>query len=189
MFFSQEPSDLPNTFTANYKDEPISWYYEEYLRSTYIACITEDRRNVTACQATGNMCVLNLYSSQKDKSKFDACSLILPLGLPLLKFAENYRTHRSRYIGYGADSQYIKMNLKHMKNFYIAEYNLSGKLHDFKKLDITDLQQCNKLSYINENESNSAHRKSCTVSVENFMENVVGMEPMFYELYIAKDKL
>ena len=59
-------SDDPNSYSIFFENESNleSGYFSQNLLSTYRTCRLNSKRNVTACQALGNMCVLNMYRVQ-----------------------------------------------------------------------------------------------------------------------------
>lgn len=76
----------PNSYVVKFGSDGslASWYMQKYLLSVYLTCQppcqrnTACRRNVTACQTLGNLCVLNLYNDVTQNGN-EACRSFLEL--------------------------------------------------------------------------------------------------------------
>ncbi len=146
--------------------------------STYRTCILQNNRNSTSCEALANMCVLNLYKS--DPTEFNACQAHFEANQPLLKHSETLSDYRSSYLENGIANNFIKMTPFDTNNFYVAEYDLYGKLLRFKESDLARFEQCGQLQL---------KQRTCTVSVGTLLKYVGFNDAVFYELYIKVCKV
>lgn len=164
---NQEPSYFSVAFGA--ETNIFSWYSTQYLLAAYRTCRLLAKRNVTACQLLGNICVLNLYNYLSNS--VDACrafdSILATNGgsttainagiwsdnMPWLNYVESYNSYLLNYDSAGtndASSRFIKLTFDNKCNtqvlgFYGAQYALSGELLRFGLVDITEFQLCNRI--------------------------------------------
>jgi meckelin len=170
---SPQPQDPTVLSVAFGSDLTVpSWYFSRYLLSVYRTCRTLNRRNGTACQTLGNMCVLNLYNSVAASGGIDACrafasvpktssavgnpGLVWGDSMPWLTYFEPYETYLTNYIAAGTSdlsSRYLRISYSDMNKcrprdveFVAAEYSMNGRLLSYDTLDIGKLQLCNLLS-------------------------------------------
>ena len=184
-------------------------YYSTYLVSVYRTCRTNTKRNATACQALGNLCVLNMYNTLKS---VDACTAFNSVQktsssvsngvdwgdlMPWLFYSSTYEALKSSYTSIGtSDSQAQYITLKFsgsnrcnasLFSFYAAIYALNGSLLSYGPINLGDLQLCNQLSQY-ENVatvspfSTSSFYQSCNLSASSLLD--YAQEPLFYDLYL-----
>jgi meckelin len=150
---SPQPQD-PTVFSVAFGNELNlpSWYYSRHLLSVYRTCRSIGRRNATACQALGNMCVLNLYnnvgassSTSPSPSGVDACrafasvpktssaggggnpSIVWGDSMPWLSYFESYETYLNNYVAAGTSD----LNARYLRISYDNEDKCRPRNIDF----------------------------------------------------------
>jgi hypothetical protein len=200
----------PNEYKVQFgTDEYLSWYYTTYLLSVYRACLPDCsvqpcRRNATACQTLGNMCVLNLYNNYFPKG-IEACAAfdsidernLWATNMPWLKYGttESLKVYQTTYLASASILPSGLINLKFTEkcnsasmNFYAAEYSLKGALKSFEQFDVSKLQLCNFLkssSYANPKINPftaTNYVQNCSISVRELL--AYGASPVFYDVYL-----
>ena len=189
--FFVDPSDIPlipNSFTANFIDNPESWLFRQYLISSYRTCRLPSKRNETACQNIANMCILALYKEEPANAEIGPCRAFTDIKLnykPLLKFPElNYE---SSYSSDGFQGKYIRMpRVNNDKAYTLAEYGLDGRLISFERSQLKKIRPFNKFSFEETDEAKYLIGKS-SVSVKSLLDDYEGKEIVFYELFFNVD--
>ncbi len=202
----EDPDEYRVQFGTN---DFLSWYYTTYLLSVYRACLPDCttqpcRRNSTACQTLGNMCVLNLYNNNFRKD-IEACAAFDSIetnnlwanNMPWLKYGatESLKVYRTTYL---ASTSILPSGLINLKfkdkcdsgsiSFYASEYSLSGALKSFGKIEVTKLQMCNFLissSFVNPKINpftTTNYLQNCSISVRELLK--FGADPVFYDIYL-----
>lgn len=204
----------PNTFNLIFGSDStiLSSYLSENLLGVFRTCRSLTQRNSTACQTLGNMCALNIYVSDTDSAKIDACKAFISLQqsgtttatnnvlfgqfMPWLFYLNTYGSFKRSYILTGTNdpsSQFIflefenKCTAKYL-SFYAAQYRLNGSLISYDTIDISKFQLCNSLSSTFSEASQvnpfsaTNYQQSCTVSGSSLYE--LGKNPIFYDVYL-----
>ena len=195
----------PTYFSVAFgSDSILSLYYQTYLLAVYRTCKTYSFRNVTACQALGNLCVLNLYSIV---GNVDACTAFnsVPVSqsginvagqvwgynMPWLFYAETYGIYQASYQSFINSNKPLSLSFAPNKcqpiglAFYAAVYALNGTLLSFGEFNITDIQLCNLLSpnFAQASPfSGTYFSQSCSISVRALLN--FQSEPVFYDFYL-----
>ena len=205
---SQDPTAFNVVFGSD--SSIVSLYYSSYLLATYRTCRTVSRRNVSACEALGNLCVLNLYNNVQS-NKVDACQAFNSIpktssssggtnvvwgdNMPWLTYTETYGTFLSYYSSTGTSdtsAQYIYLKFDNkcqnsLLNFISAEYSLNGSLLRTGNFDVNRLQLCNILSVDSETPqvspfSATNFQQSCSINLKSLLN--FGASPVFYDLFL-----
>ena len=201
----------PNYYNVAFDTDSsiVSNYYSANLLGVYRTCRTLSVRNSTACQALGNMCVLNVYASTTSSSNVDPCKAfnIIQNGgttinslygqfMPWLFYLTTYGPYHTYYTQSGTNdgsSQYIFLEFQNKcsaKNlaFYAAQYRLNGSLLSYDAIDISTLQLCNRYStsfseasQVNPFSATNYHQ-SCSIPASTLVD--VGKSPIFYDMFL-----
>lgn len=154
-------------------DRFTSTYLSNQLVGLYQTCRDTTRRNVTSCEALGNLCALKLYAFNLISNNIDACTLFentvnillssqsnaanqfWDANAPWLVYPVTFGTYKSAYDATGISTtgtaQYLNLKLDNrckssVLSFYAAKYNLQGDLLSFGPVDISEFQLCNFLT-------------------------------------------
>ncbi|XP_007900910.1 meckelin [Callorhinchus milii] len=172
-----------------------------HLRAAAKACL--QFANLTACQALGNMCVMNMNSMNLATVPNDACGLYQTIhrltgNLGIVHSAPNWRKnlpwlyYDSRH-GYArilesepfATSFHFKKSSKNMKlRFIIAKYDARGHFLNWENVVGGTLQLCpDTTSRLNTAYNfGSTYHQSCTLSVSKLLAQYA--EPIFFDIFI-----
>ena len=199
-------------FSANFDSDIFSsWYFSQYLIPVYRTCQRYSKRNVTACQALGNMCVLNLYNAySQNAGQLDACtafnsvvkspnaavnSVVWGDYMPWLFYTQSFSAYANSYslAGINGNGQYLTITYdakcsSSALGFYAAKYELGGKFISFGELNVAELQLCYVLRSGNNVPADISpfaatnYKQSCSVSVQALLD--YGTKPIFYDIYL-----
>ena len=204
----------PNYFNANFGSDNtlISNYLSKNLLGVYRTCRYSTYRNISACEALGNMCVLSLYVSSTSPTNIDACrafNLIQNSGqlgqtsttlygqsMPWLFYLTNSNGNNNYYLQSGTNDPSNPFIILQFNNkcsssylsFYAAQYRLNGSLIKYDAIDISKFQLCNFLStsYSEASRLNpfsaTNYQQSCSVPAGTLLE--IGQNPIFYDVYL-----
>ena len=188
----------------------ISNYFSNNLLGAYRTCKYSTYRNTSACEALGNMCVLNLYASSTSAVNIDACkafnliqnsgqtgqSLLYGQSMPWLFYLTNSGSNNNYYIQSGTNdpnNPYIILQFNNKCSssylaFYAAQYRLNGSLIKYDTIDVSKFQLCNYLSTSFSEASQVSpfsatnYQQSCSVSAGTLLE--IGKNPIFYDVFL-----
>lgn len=184
---------IPNSFTANFVNNPESWLLKEYSISSYRTCRLPDKRNMTACQNIANMCILTMYKEEPSNAEIGTCRAYMDIKnnyKPLLNFPDlNYpSSYKSVYLSNGFEGKYIKMPRVNSDNAYmLAEYGLNGGLLSFEKSRLKKLRPFSTFSFEDVDEAKNLVGMS-SISVKSLLDMYDGKETVFYELFFKVDE-
>lgn len=114
-------SETSYDFTVYFgSDSFTSAYFSANLVGAYLTCQKSNRRNVTSCQALGNLCVLKLYANAGANTNLDACNLFQKLvassnqiwgpNLPWLIYQQTLTVYKSSYdLGGIGNGKYLSL--------------------------------------------------------------------------------
>jgi meckelin len=201
FFFNESVSGQPNYYKVVFdRKEFDSWLVEQFSRSTYRTCKPENTRNITACQALSNLCVLNLYNKLSGSNQIDVCEALEDLNinqnvqntLPITSYEETLGAYKSFYKQNGIESEFLSLNLNRKPDsmvFYAAEYDLNGNLVNFDIFDAKKLQICSLFTSFTGERNFSAFRatnihQTCSIKIERLFSLADSNPLRFIELYL-----
>jgi hypothetical protein len=176
LIYKGSSTQDPNVFNVVFGSDSsiFSYYFSQNLKGNYRTCKTFNKRNSTACQSLGNLCVLNLYT-YISSTNIDACrafssipktaislsnnliseeNILYGVNMPWLYYSQNLGAYKSVYDSSGTNDPNNKyINLKFTNkcepsyfSFYASEYRLNGSLIRYDAIDISRFQLCNFLT-------------------------------------------
>ncbi|TSK20226.1 Meckelin [Bagarius yarrelli] len=170
------PNSLPSTVVSiiNYAQlglaVPSAWFFN-FLYSSAAACLLSGNR--TACQALGNMCVMNMHSSSTVSN--DACGL--------------YNTIYRATAAQGNNQENPRINLPWL--YYGEQPGLASRVLQTEPLPVgfsfkgtTKLCPDTQTRQLAAYTFGTAYKQSCVLSVSDLL--AAYPEPLFYDVFIIQ---